>query len=635
MVRRPVQLLVGALVAGGLGALLVYPSGHQAQATSTTVPIAAPPTDHRAAAAMSSQAALRVIVSYKHGIGAAAASKIETDLGLHFVKGLPDLRIRVVEAGSIDQAKQARAGLQGRAEVAYAEPDVILALQDNVPNDPSFPTPNSAIGGGAWGWTMTHTTRAWDITTGSSSVVIAILDTGLKPNGLADFDGQVASTWNVLNNTTDVTTNAGTHGTYVAGIAGFVRVGTDGGIYLSAAAAGLTWAADHGARIANMSFGAPSDSITLQNAISYAHGKGMVIAAAAGNANCDCPTYPAADPGVIGVAGVSNSGSKAGDSNFGSWVALAAPEGNMTAWPSINGAPGYAPIGGTSSASPVVAGIAGLLLSKNPSLTNTQVEQALESSAQPVNFSVQHGRVDALAAFSSLGFSDPQPASAPVNTVRPQLLVETNGDWNYQPLTAAPQVGQVLLRDQGAWTGSAPLIVASVSWERCDASGANCALASTAPRYAIQATDAGSAFYFVVTVTNAVGSTTIASGLSSSVGATSSSSPSPSPSPSPYPSPSPGPATTTQTLAFSGSLNAGNPIRSFTVTVGSGSAHAQLSFTKCSSLSLTLTNSSGTTLATATGPSVVVLDATLPSGNYVYIVTGGKCSFTLDVTAQK
>src|SRR5438445_8463411 len=423
MVRRPVQLLVGTLVAGGLGALLVHPSvssstvsltsGHQAQATSTTIiPIAAPPTDHRAAAGLASQAALRVIVSYKHGIGAAAALKIETDLGLHFVKGLPDLRVRVVEAGSIDQAKQARAGLQGRPEVAYAEPDVILALQDNVPNDPSFPTPNSAIGGGAWGWTMTHTTQAWDITTGSSSVVIAILDTGLKPSGLADFDGQVLSTWNVLNNTTDVTTNAGTHGTYVAGIAGLaignnlgnagfcpgcrlmiVRVGTDGGIYLSDAAAGLTWAADHGARIANMSFGSTSDSTTLQTAISYAHGKGMVIAAAAGNANCDCPTYPAADPRVVGVAGVSNSGSKAGDSNFGSWVALAAPEGNMTAWPSINGAPGYAPIGGTSSASPVVAGNAGLLLSKNPSFTNTQVEQALESSAQPVNFSLQHGRV--------------------------------------------------------------------------------------------------------------------------------------------------------------------------------------------------------------------------------------------------
>jgi len=86
------QLLVGTLVAGGLGALLVHPSvssstvsltsGHQAQATSTTIPIAALPADHRAAAGLASQAALRVIVSYKHGIGAAAALKIEADLGL-------------------------------------------------------------------------------------------------------------------------------------------------------------------------------------------------------------------------------------------------------------------------------------------------------------------------------------------------------------------------------------------------------------------------------------------------------------------------------------------------------------------------------------------------------------------------
>ena len=132
-------------------------------------------------------------------------------------------------------------------------------------------------------------------------------------------------------------------------------------------------------------------------------------------------------------------------------MTVAAPESNMTAWPTINGAPGYAPVGGTSLAAPVVAGIAGLLFSANPALTNAQVEQALEDDRRAGRLQRRHGRVDALAALGSLGFSDPQPASPPVNTATPRILVESNGDWSYVPLTAAPQAGQVLLRGQGSW----------------------------------------------------------------------------------------------------------------------------------------------------------------------------------------
>ena len=94
----------------------------------------------------------------------------------------------------------------------------------------------------------------------------------------------------------------------------------------------------------------------------------------------------------------------------------------MTAWPTINGAPGYAPVGGTSLAAPVVAGIAGLLFSARPSLTGSQVEQTLEQTAVPVPFPVAYGRVDALAALTSLGFSDPQPSSLPVNSAGPQMM---------------------------------------------------------------------------------------------------------------------------------------------------------------------------------------------------------------------
>jgi hypothetical protein len=392
----------------------------------------------------------------------------------------------------------------------------------------------------------------------------------------------------------------------------------------------------------------------------------------------------------------------------------------MTAWPAINGSAGYAPVGGTSMASPFAAGIAGLLLSANPNLTNAQVEQTLEQTAAPVSFSIAYGRVDALAALQSLGLADPQPSSLPVNGNGPQIMVETNGDWNYTPLgTGAPQPGQVLLRGQGSWTGSAPLSLSAVKWQRCDSNGANCTVVGTAGKYTVQSTDAGFSFKLSITVKNGLGSVTAVSVLSQPVGGVapppppappaniapptvsgnaqegqtlSASAGSWSGSPTSYSfqwqrcdstgagcspvggatassyaltgadvgatmrivvtatnsagsasassgatavvtsAPAP-PPPSTQTLTFSGSLNAKNTMRTFSVTVGAGLADARLSFSKCSSLSLALQSTAASPLATQTGPSVNVLDATLPAGVYTYAVSGGRCSFTLKVTA--
>jgi thermitase len=482
-------------------------------------------------------ATTRLLVKFKTTVPAQARANALGAARATAVGSVRDLGVDVV-AVPVARADEALNALERNPAVEFAEADEVLQPQDVMPNDPSFPS-TVAVAGGAWGWSMTHTTQAWDVTEGDPSTVIAILDTGLKPGGLSDFDGQISSTYNAMTGTSDVTTNAGSHGTYVAGIAGLaagngtgnagycpgcrlmiVQVGTDSGANLSDIASGLTYAADHGARVANMSWAGTSDSATLRSATTYAHDHGVVMTAAAGNSNCNCVTYPSADPYVLGVSGVSNSGSKAGDSNYGSWVKLAAPEGNLTAWPTINGAPGYAPIGGTSSAAPVVAGIAGLLLSANPSFTSTQVEQALESSAVPSGVSVQYGRVDALAALEALGINDPQTTSAPSNTAPPQLLVETNGDYAYQALATAPQVGQVLLRGQGAWTGSAPLSLASVQWQRCDPTTTTCAVVGSAARYTVQSADSGYSLRAVVSVKNGVGTVSVATPLSAPVGGT-------------------------------------------------------------------------------------------------------------------
>ena len=103
----------------------------------------------------------------------------------------------------------------------------------------------------------------------------------------------------------------------------------------------------------------------------------------------------------------------------------------MTAWPTINGSPGYAPVGGTSMASPFAAGIAGLLLSAKPNLTNTQVEQTLEQTAAPVTFSIAQ-RQSRRARGTPIARSGRSPAVQSPSERRPSPdLVETNGDWNY------------------------------------------------------------------------------------------------------------------------------------------------------------------------------------------------------------
>jgi Subtilase family len=472
-------------------------------------------------AAPDAQSDTQLLVKFRGGAdvhGALAAA------GASPVRTISDLDVHVVSVGA-DRAQTALQALKANPAVAWAETDGRLQPQETLPNDPYFLNSSAwNISGGAWGWYQTHTTQAWDITQGDLSVVVAVLDTGIKTSGLADFDGQIASTWNAMTGTTDVTTNAGNHGTYSAGVVGLalgngvgnagfcprcklmiVQVGTDSGAYWSDMASGLTWAADHGARVANMSWAGSADSSTIRAATTYAHQHGVLMTAASGDSGCNCITYPSADPYVVSVGGVDQNGNKSYDSNYGSWVSVVAPEGNLTALPSTNGQPGYAGFGGTSSSAPAAAGIAGLLFSYDPSLTNTQVEQALEASAVPVSFPLRYGRIDALAALQYLGASDPQPSSAPVQTAAPRIYYTLNGLTSIAPLTAAPQVGQMLVRGIGGWTGSAGLTVASLQWQRCDSGGANCTYLGGNLYYTVQSADLGSTIKLSFTMKNALG----------------------------------------------------------------------------------------------------------------------------------
>ena len=156
--------------------------------------------------------------------------------------------------------------------------------------------------------------------------------------------------------------------------------------------AGGTVKPSSGARIINMSFGGSDSGPTEHNAIISAASAGALLVASAGNDATSDPQYPAAYPEVLAVAAVGPDGAPTPYSNFGSYVAIRAPGGNLglgdatdlvfsTAWDFTRSRPAYAFAEGTSMAAPHVSGVAALLLAQNPALTAAALRSRLTSYA--------------------------------------------------------------------------------------------------------------------------------------------------------------------------------------------------------------------------------------------------------------
>jgi subtilisin family serine protease len=360
-----------------------------------------------AGAGAASVASTRVVVGFT-GAGYAGAPEVERRLGADVVARIPPLRADVLRLhpGSL-------ALLRADPNVRYAELDsTVHALL--VPNDPFFST--------QWSVVKTRAEQGWELSTGSAQVVVAILDTGIDPSQ-PDLRGKLTAGYDYVNNDQDPNDDNG-HGTAVAGIvaadtdnaigvAGYcwacrlmpVKVlGTDGTGFMSGLAQGIVWAVDHGARVINASLGGPADDLTLAEATQYAWAHGVLVVAAAGNESLAAPDFPAALPNVLSVAASDEDDRLYGFSNSG--AAVAAPGENSTTGPGDS----YVSFLGTSSAAPVVSGIAGLAFSVAPSATPADVEQAIESTAVPVE-GVVSGRVDAFAALRALAPSVSPPSA--------------------------------------------------------------------------------------------------------------------------------------------------------------------------------------------------------------------------------
>ena len=360
-------------------------------------------------------------------------------------------------------------------------------VPDYLPADDIFRTQGTVTDGVLtapwnWHWVRTNFPAAWDITKGSSAVRVAIIDSEFDTEH-PDLKTKLATGKNFDRGTTEygtsnvrLTTVEDAHGTHVAGL---VAAATDNGFGVSGACfdcvaipykitlgdsrnatnvdaefiaqltEALVEAGKSNAVAINMSLGVARDHAPLRDAVNYARAAGKVIVVAAGNDQVRQPGvlhYPAAYPGVIAVGATLPDDRIAPFSNNGDYVDVSAPgdlilstwDSRLTAaYGTRNGSThgtGYRSEGGTSMASPIVAGLVALMKTVRPDLNPDEVEALLKQSAVDLGAVGQDpvfgaGRIDALAAVKAAQAYQ-RPAPPPPPTPAPVPLRKVKFVWS-------------------------------------------------------------------------------------------------------------------------------------------------------------------------------------------------------------
>ena len=366
----------------------------------------------------------RILVKFKENVSDAKKNEIHQKTGGKVKKTIPRINVAIVEIPSgkdISPQQFIATYKRFKNEVEYAELDYSVEAV-LTPNDPYYSSSGSwgQSFPDLWGIRKIQSASAWDLTSGSTAVIVAVIDTGidynhpdLKDNILRDAQGKVVG-YDFVNNDADPIDDMG-HGTHCAGTIGAVGnnalgvVGVNwkvkimpvkfldsgGSGYDSGAADSIIWAVDHGARVLSNSWGGSGYSRVLAEAITYAYDKGTVFVAAAGNDNQDASGFvPASDPHAITVSAFDYLDLKAFFSNYGLKIDVAAPGVDVLSLKASAGSmcgtsrtvgTNYCYVSGTSMATPHVAGLAALILAKNPSFTNEQVRQAIRKGADDVS----------------------------------------------------------------------------------------------------------------------------------------------------------------------------------------------------------------------------------------------------------
>ena len=280
------------------------------------------------------------------------------------------------------------AKLKDNPLIEYTEVDGIRHLQGMViPNDPYYPQ--------QWHHPRIHTPEAWSITTGSSNVIVGVLDSGVNTN--AEFTGRLVAGHN-FSGDIGGTTDGNGHGTPVAGIicanannsvlvAGVdwqcrlmpIRISNSGGtIRDSAIISGIDFGVSNGCKVLNLSAGGSTTNSGEERSITNAIAKGVIFVAAAGNSGTNSIGNPAAFGPSIAVGATDQNDLRASFSNYGPQLDLVAP--GMF----IYGFDRYGDIlssSGTSASTPLVAGVCSLLAAIKPDITQEQARKLLCAGA--------------------------------------------------------------------------------------------------------------------------------------------------------------------------------------------------------------------------------------------------------------
>ncbi|HZA14087.1 MAG TPA: S8 family serine peptidase [Myxococcaceae bacterium] len=377
-----------------------------------------------------------IVVDFRDGTSKSAFDAWEKDWAI-------DLEFNSVEgeesgitvATGVDEVDVVLERIRQNPEVEAAEP-LYLYQRTFVPNDPDYPK--------QWNLKLIDAEAAWDRSRGKG-VIVAVLDTGIAWEDSGEFvrvpdlkGARFAKGYDFVNDDEGAHDDHG-HGTHVAGTVAQVTHNREGvaGVAFEATlmpvkvldhfgrgtaadiSDAIRWAADHGAKVLNLSLGGPLRSEVMARAVEYARKKGATVVCAAGNSGSGRVSYPAAYPGAVAVSAVGPSGRLAPYSSWGKEIAIAAPGGDKrerqengvlqnTVDLSDFRRPVYSYFQGTSMAAPHVSGVVALLYAAGASGPD-EVEKALFAGARPVegqkgrSEQYGHGLLNAKGALAALG----------------------------------------------------------------------------------------------------------------------------------------------------------------------------------------------------------------------------------------
>jgi hypothetical protein len=377
----------------------------------------------------------RLLVKYREGVSADRRNNLMMAAGAREDREIPRLGVQVIELPDVADLQAYAEVLAARPEVEFAEPDYLCyPVSSMVPDDPLYSS--------QWHLPAVSCPADAGMTSGSEQVTIALCDTGVDASH-QDLAPMLVPGWNIVDNNSD-TSPVSANGTWTAGTASAVgnnsiglaspalncrimpvRVSsrTDGAALISTLAAGVVWAADHGARVASVSYMGAGSSL-MRNAGKYIQDRGGVLVMAAGNTGtyCDVPDSPE----IIVTSATDSADQVAGFSMIGPYVDLSAPGAGIQTT-----APGntYQAVNGTSCSTFLVARAVALMLSINPKLTPAQIDTKLKVTADdlgPAGWDPGYGwgRLNvgrALAAVAGMVGGTPDSMNALTDVIPPQV----------------------------------------------------------------------------------------------------------------------------------------------------------------------------------------------------------------------